>query len=71
MVVPFLSTKEVPRFITIDDAGKSGLRMKPGWIDIGKYYLIVRLEESGSASEYMMTIEVIKQQIKANVSTTA
>jgi hypothetical protein len=71
LVVPFLSTKVIPRFISVEDAGKGGLRMKPGWVDIGKYYLIVRLEEGGIASEYMMTIEVVKQQSKANGSSTA
>jgi len=35
------------KFITVDDAGKGGLKMKPGWVDIGRHYLIVRLEEAG------------------------
>ena len=59
----------MPRFITVEDAGKGGLEMKPGWVDIGRYYLIVRLEDAGMVSEYMMMIEVVKQQKVANGST--
>ena len=61
----------MPKFITVDDAGKGGIKMKPGWVDIGSYYLIVRLEEAGMASEYMMMIEVVKQQSVANGSSNA
>jgi hypothetical protein len=46
----------MPRFITVDDAGTGGLKMNPGWVDIGRHYLIVRLEEGGMASEYMIMI---------------
>ncbi len=45
--------------------------MKPGWADIGRYYLIVRLEEGELASEYMITIAVINQKAKTNGSTNA
>ena len=64
-------TKEIPRFITVDDAGKAGLTLKPGWADIGRHYLIVRLEEAGMASEYMMMFEVVKQQLIVDGSTNA
>lgn len=61
----------MPRFISVDDTGKGGLKMKPRWVDIGRHYLIVRLEEGGMVSEYMMMIEVVKQQKVANGSTNA
>jgi hypothetical protein len=59
------------KFITVDDAGKGRLKMKPGWVDIGRHYLIVRLEEAGIYSEYMMMIEVVKPKKVANGSTYA
>ena len=61
----------MPKFITVDDAGKGGLEMKPGWVDIGRHYLIVRLEEAGMASEYMLMIEVVKQKSVSNESSNA
>ena len=61
----------MPKFITVEDEGKGGLKMKPGWVDIGRYYLIVRLEEAGMSSEYMMMIEVVKQKSIANAATNA
>ena len=61
----------MPRFITVDEAGKGGIEMKPGSVDIGRYYLIVRLEEAGMVSEYMIMIEVVKQQKVANGSNNA
>ena len=71
LVVPFASAKGMPKFITVEDGGKGGLKMKPGWVDIGRYYLIVRLEEAGMSSEYMMMIEVVKQKSIANAATNA